>query len=336
MKDSPLLKSLRGEILERFPVWLMRQAGRYMKEYRELRKKERDFLSFCKNVELAIKVSLLPLELLGVDALIIFSDILVPLEPMGVSVEFKNGEGPTIFWNGNIKSLKRISYNSAEFVNEIIKGVKSAQKEVPIIGFCGAPFTLLSYMIEGGSGKEVKNTKLYMWKGEGYHTLMNLLVENLLEYVKGQVLAGADIIQIFDSWAMYLPYEDYKDYAETYLRKLFEGIKKQFDVPLIYFYRGSGSFLHVLEDLPVDAISVDWTVDMVGAMKDIKKAFQGNLDPSVLYTDEDTIQRKVLELLRCIPRKTKYIFNLGHGLMPDMDFQKVKLLVDTVKSYKIA
>ncbi|QWK19851.1 MAG: uroporphyrinogen decarboxylase [Hydrogenobacter thermophilus] len=336
MKDSLLLKSIRGEKIERFPVWLMRQAGRYMKEYRELREKERDFLSFCKNVELAVKVSLLPLELLDVDAVIIFSDILIPLEPMGVCIEFKEGEGPVISWDRDVKALKRISYKDTDFVNEVIKGVKEAQKDVPVIGFCGGPFTLLSYLIEGRGGKDMKDTKIFMWKQEDYHALMSLLVDNLIEYLKGQMLAGADLVQIFDSWAMYLPYEDYRDYAETYLKKLLEGIKREFNVPIIYFYRGSGSFLEVIKDLPVDVISVDWTVDMLGGMRSVHKAFQGNLDPHVLYADEETIFKKTLELLRCVPRKTRYIFNLGHGLMPDMEFNKVKFLVDAVKNFYIA
>ncbi len=334
--ESLLLKSIKGEKIERFPVWLMRQAGRYMKEYRELRQKREDFLSFCKDVDLAIKVSLLPLELLGVDAVIIFSDILVPVELMGIHVEFKEGEGPSVVWDGTIESLKRLNSNSADFVNEIIAGVKRAQKEVPVIGFCGAPFTLLSYIIEGHGSKDLRKTKLYMWKGESYNALMTLLVDNLVEYLRGQVLAGADVVQVFDTWAMHLSYEDYRDYAETYLKPFFERIKRELKVPLIYFYRGSGSFLEVLKDFAVDVISVDWTVDMIGSMRSIDKVFQGNLDPHLLYADEELISQKVLEFLRCIPRKTKYVFNLGHGLAPDMDFNKVKLLVDLVKSYKMS
>jgi uroporphyrinogen decarboxylase len=333
--ESPLLKSIKGEKIERFPVWLMRQAGRYMKEYRDLRQKKEDFLSFCKDVDLAIKVSLLPLELLEVDAVIIFSDILVPVELMGIHVEFKEGEGPSVVWDGTLENLKRLSFNSADFVNEIVMGVKKAQKEVPVIGFCGAPFTLLSYIIEGGGSKDMRKTKLYMWKEESYNSLMTLLVENLVEYLRGQVLAGADIVQVFDTWAMHLSYEDYKDYAETYLKPFFERIKKELNTPLIYFYRGSGSFLEVLKDLSVDIISVDWTVDIIGSMKSINKVFQGNLDPQLLYADETLIGQKVLEFLRCIPRKTKYIFNLGHGISPDMDFNKVKFLVDLVKSYRV-
>lgn len=187
-----LLDSLKGEKIPRFPLWLMRQAGRYMPQYRELRDKEKDFLSFCKNVDLAVRASLLPLELLGVDAIIIFSDILVPLEPMGVNVRFEEGEGPVLSWDGDVSSLKRISFSQVEFVGEIIRGVKGQVKGVPVIGFCGAPFTLMAYMMEGGSNRDFRKTKLFMWtKREEYKRLMNLLVENLLEYLKGQIKAGA-------------------------------------------------------------------------------------------------------------------------------------------------
>ncbi|RME11814.1 MAG: uroporphyrinogen decarboxylase, partial [Aquificota bacterium] len=154
-----LLKSLRGEKIPRFPVWLMRQAGRYMPQYRELRERERDFLSFCKKVELASRASLLPLELLGVDAVIIFSDILVPLEPMGVKVEFLEGEGPRLEWDGRVEGLKRISFSQVEFVGEIIKAVKAQVRDVPVIGFSGAPFTLMAYMVEGGSNRDFRRAK---------------------------------------------------------------------------------------------------------------------------------------------------------------------------------
>ncbi len=331
-----LLKSLRGEKIERFPVWLMRQAGRYMPQYRDLRAKERDFLSFCKNVDLASRASLLPLELLGVDAVIIFSDILVPLEPMGVRVEFSEGEGPKLFWDKRVESLKRISFSQVEFVGEVIRRVKTHVRDVPLIGFCGAPFTLMAYMVEGGSSKDFRRTKLFMWSSEDYHRLMPLLVENLLEYLLGQVRAGADLLQIFDSWALHLPYEDFEEYARLYLKTLFEELKKHTEVPIIYFFRGSSAFLKALESLPVDAFSVDWTVDILSAMRESDKALQGNLDPTVLYCDEELLQRKVLEFLRCIPRKTKYVFNLGHGLMPDMELSKVKLLVENVRGFRLS
>jgi uroporphyrinogen decarboxylase len=319
-----LLKSLSGEGIERFPVWLMRQAGRYMPQYRELRAKERDFLSFCKNVELAVKVSLLPLELLDVDAVIIFSDILVPLEPMGINVRFEEGEGPHLEWDGNVKALRKITSKDTEFVNEIIKEVKKAQDRVPVIGFCGAPWTLFAYVVEGKGKAEFKKAKLFMWeRREEYFEFLGLLSENLVEYLKGQVKTGADLVQVFDSWLMHMPYEDLKEYA-VLLKAFFERLK-----------RGSGEYLELLRHVPVDAFSVDWTVDMFSWMEKEDRSFQGNMDPSILYCAEDVIQRKVLEFLKRVPRKTKYVFNLGHGLSPDMELKKVRLLVDTVKGYRV-
>jgi len=331
-----LLKSLSGEKLERFPVWLMRQAGRYMPQYRQLREKEKDFLSFCKNVGLAIKVSLLPLELLEVDAIIIFSDILVPLEPMGILVRFEEGEGPKLEWDQRVDSLRKIASKDTAFVNEIVKGVKAMQKEIPVIGFCGAPWTLFAYAVEGKGNTDFKKAKLFMWqREEDYRKFLRLLSDNLVEYLKGQVKAGADLVQVFDSWLMHMPYESLKDYV-LLLKEFFQRLKQELKVPVIYFYRGSGEYLEVLKDLPVSAFSVDWTVDMLGWMERDPRAFQGNLDPSVLYCEEEVLQRKVMELLKKIPRRTKYIFNLGHGLSPDMELSKVRLLVDTVKSYRLA
>jgi uroporphyrinogen decarboxylase len=230
-----LLKSLSGERIERFPVWLMRQAGRYMPQYRELRAKEKDFLSFCKNVELAVKVSLLPLELLDVDAVIIFSDILVPLEPMGINVRFEEGEGPHLEWDGDVKALRKITSKDTEFVNEIIKEVKRAQDLVPVIGFCGAPWTLFAYAVEGKGKADFKKAKLFMWeRRKEYFEFLGLLSENLVEYLKGQVKAGADLVQVFDSWLMHMPYEDLKEYA-VLLKAFFERLKGNSECPLYTF-----------------------------------------------------------------------------------------------------
>jgi len=232
-----LLKSLSGERIERFPVWLMRQAGRYMPQYRELRAKEKDFLSFCKNVELAVKVSLLPLELLDVDAVIIFSDILVPLEPMGINVRFEEGEGPHLEWDGNVKALRKITSKDTEFVNEIIREVKRAQDRVPVIGFCGAPWTLFAYTVEGKGKADFKKAKLFMWeRREEYLEFLRLLSENLVEYLKGQVKAGADLVQVFDSWLMHIPYEDLKEYA-VLLKTFFERLKRELSARYILLQR---------------------------------------------------------------------------------------------------
>lgn len=336
LKNDLLLKAIRKEPIERFPVWLMRQAGRYMREYRDLRAREENFMNFCKNVDLATKVSLLPLELLGVDAIIIFSDILVPLEPLGVKVEFVENEGPKLSWSGKISDLKGYDLEANAFVYEVIRRVKKAQSEVPVIGFAGAPFTLASYMIEGESSREFRKTKLYMWEKEyDFRRLMEVLTDVVFKYLSAQIEAGADVVQIFDSWALYLSRVDYEEYVFSYVSELIQRLKEKYDTPVIYFFRGSSSFMDLAEKTKADVLSVDWSVDLSIEALRSDKVLQGNLEPNVLYGREETVKFKALELLRSVPRKTGYIFNLGHGLAPDMDFRKVKLLVDTVKGFRI-
>ena len=314
----------------------MRQAGRYMPQYREIRNKVKNFLELCKNVELATEISLLPLKLLGVDAIIIFSDILVPLEALGIRVDFAEGEGPKLCWSGKISDLKKYDPSQNSYVYEIIKKVKEVQDEVPVIGFAGAPFTLLSYLIEGGTSKDFKRTKLFMWeKPKEYKKLMDILTETVLAYLKKQVEAGADVLQVFDSWVNNLSFEDYSEYVYPYVNYLISELKDFSDTPVIYFFRGSASFIDLAVDYRADALSVDWSVDIPELFKIYDKGFQGNLEPTVLYADEEVIREKTLGLLKRIPVKTKYVFNLGHGLAPDMDLKKVKYLVKTVKSFHL-
>ncbi len=331
-----LLRSIRKEPVERFPVWLMRQAGRYMKEYRELRSRVDSFLELCKDVDLATKISLLPLELLGVDGIIIFSDILVPLESLGIRVSFVEGEGPRVVWSGDLSSLNKYDPSYNGFVYEIIKRVKEAQDEVPVIGFSGAPFTLASYILEGGSTRDFRNTKLFMWgrKAE-FSELMEVLTDTVYEYLSHQIEAGADVVQVFDSWCGVLSRSDYEELVFPHVEELVKRLKERYDTPIIYFFEGSSAFIDLALELEADVLSTDWSVDLPSLMARHDKVFQGNLEPSVLYADNETIKLKALELLRSIPRKTGYIFNLGHGLAPDMEFDKVKLLVDTVQSFSV-
>ncbi len=335
-KRNLLLKSIRQEKIERYPIWLMRQAGRYMQAYRELREREKDFLSFCKNVDLAIKVSLLPLKILDVDAIIIFSDILVPLEAIGIKVRFIEDKGPVLEWDGNPKSLKKFNSKETEFVYEIIKGVKREQDEVPVIGFAGAPYTLTAYAIEGHGSKNFRKAKTYMWeREEDFKKTMEIITETLKVYIENQIKAGADVIQIFDSWLDSLPVVEFENMVKPYLIELFSYLKKNYETPLIYFFRGSSSFFDRLEGIPCDVVSVDWSVDMAEIMRRTEITLQGNLDPSLLYAKVEVIEKKVGDFLSSLPRKTGYIFNLGHGLAPDMSEEKVKFLVDTVKSFKL-
>ncbi len=328
-----LLRAIRGEKVERFPVWLMRQAGRYMKEYRQIREKVGTFLDLCKNVDLAVEVSLLPERLLGVDAIIMFSDILVPLEGLGIKFEFLEGEGPKVYWEGKISPYDP---KANAYVYEIIKRLKK-RTSLPVIGFSGAPFTLASYVIEGSASRDFRKTKVFMWeRSYDFRRLLESITDALIKYLSAQISAGADVVQIFDSWALHLSREDYEEFALPFVEDLISEIKARHDIPVIYFFRGSSSFLDLVLDLPADVLSVDWSVYLPSLMIKSQKAFQGNLDPALLYASEDTIKMKTLELLRSIPRKTSYIFNLGHGLAPDMEFPKVKLLVETVKKFTLS
>jgi len=307
-----------------------------MPQYREIRNKVKNFLELCKNVELATEISLLPLRILDVDAIIIFSDILVPLEPLGVKVEFTEGEGPKLHWSGKISDLKKYNPSENAYVYEVIKRVKEVQDEVPVIGFAGAPFTLLSYMVERETSKDFRKTKIFMWENpKEYKKLMDILTETVLLYLKEQIKAGADAVQIFDSWVNNLSLEDYEENVYPYVNYLISELKDFSDTPVIYFFRGSSSIIDLAVDYRADALSVDWSVDIPELFKIYEKGFQGNLEPAVLYASKEVIKEKTLGILKRIPVKTRYVFNLGHGLAPDMELEKVKFLVDTVKSFRL-
>jgi len=334
--SSHLLKALRGEPLERFPVWLMRQAGRYMPQYRELRQKAKDFLDFCSNVELAVEVTLLPEKVLGVDALILFSDILVPLLPLEVEVKFAPNEGP-VLKAPPLEEWREFQPQEVGFVFETVRRVKE-RSNLPLIGFAGAPFTLGAYILEGKTSKEFKEIrKLFYRDRKSFHLLMEKLSQMLVLYLEKQIEAGADAIQLFDSWAYVMSPEMFKEYS-LHLKFIGEELKRKFDVPLIYFFRGSGFLYREAFKLPFDAFSIDWSLPIEVALGKLpNKALQGNLDPTVLYAPKEVIEREVTNLLRKVSknRKTLYVFNLGHGLAPDMELGKVKLLVDTVKNFSL-
>ena len=330
---SLFLASLRGEKIERFPVWLMRQAGRYMKDYRRLRSKVNSFLEFCSNVDLAVEVTLLPERVLGVDALILFSDILVPLQSLGVKVEFTP---KPVLTSPPIEGLKEFDPSAVEFVFETVRRVKR-KSDLPLIGFAGAPFTLGAYIVEEQTSREfLKIRKLYHSDRERFHLLMEKLTEMTEEYLSLQISAGADAVQLFDSWAFVLSPSAFKEYS-IHLQRLFTNLKRKHPrVPLIYFFRGSGHLFELAKELPVDALSVDWTLDIEKPLRELSdKALQGNLDPALLYADKGVIEKAVKNFLQKVAeyRKTLYVFNLGHGLSPDMEEEKVKFLVEVVKSF---
>ncbi len=334
---SPFLDALKGKEVERFPVWLMRQAGRYMPEYQNLRAKARDFLDFCSNVELATEVTLLPERLLGVDALILFSDILVPLQPLGIEVEFLPGEGP-LLKSPPLEEWKAFEPSEVEYVFETVRRVKN-RSELPLIGFAGAPFTLGAYILEGKTAREFREIRKTFYRDKRrWHLLMEKLTDMLITYLSQQVKAGADALQLFDSWAYLMSPEMFSEYL-PHLKRLVSSLKKLHpEVPVIYFFRGSGHLYPLAKEIPADGFSIDWTLPMEVALREFpNRAIQGNLDPAVLYSDKETIKGEVEKLLQKVAkdRKTLYVFNLGHGLAPDMEFEKVKFLVEVVKRFSL-
>ena len=334
MQKDLLLKSLKKEPIERYPVWLMRQAGRYLPEYRTIRQKYKSFLDFCKNVEDAAVVSLQPVDILGVDAVIMFSDILVILEPMGIKVSFEAGEGPKLDHDFDFKNLKSKDIaKDLGYVFELLKVLKE-KSPVPVIGFCGAPFTLASYVIEKESSRDFTKTKVFMYENQkDFHILMEKLSEALVEYIDHQIKSGADVIQIFDSWSMSLSRFAYKEYVYDYNAFIVKAIKQKHpSTPIIYFFRGSSHLIDYANSLGADALSVDWTVCMKDVCMDYPNiGFQGNLEPQVLLLDKDNIRKHVEEFIMCIPRDTAFVVNLGHGITPDVPKEHVKYFVECVK-----
>ncbi len=335
----PFLRACRREPTDYTPIWLMRQAGRYLKEYRALRKKY-SFLEMCKNPEVAVKVTLQPIEKFKLDAAIIFSDILIPLEPMGIDFEFAKGEGP-VFHHPlrEIKDVEKLRVFDPEeeipfLMNAIWMVRKELEGKVPLIGFSGAPFTLASYIVEGGHSKNYILTKTLMYQDNPtWNMLMNKLSEVLIRYVNAQIRSGVQAVQIFDSWAGCLTPSDYERYVLPYSKKLIESIDKS--VPLIHFATSNAGLLGLMKRAGGDVIGADWRVDISEAWQRVgyDTAIQGNLDPVVLFTPINLIEREVKRILDSVKGRPGHIFNLGHGILPNTPVENVAALVDLVHEY---
>ncbi|MCF8721696.1 uroporphyrinogen decarboxylase [Nitrospina gracilis] len=335
------LKACRGEPVDCTPVWFMRQAGRYMKEYRDLKAKY-SFLEMCRTPELATEVTLQPLDVLGVDAAIIFADILLPLEPMGTGLEFTAGDGPSIprpvRTRQDVENLRPV--NSEEQLGYVGDAIKLVRKEIagklPLIGFSGAPFTLSSYMVEGGKSKEFTTTKLMMYQEpETWNLLMDKVVDVLVDYLKMQVKAGAQALQIFDSWVGCLNPGDYERYILPHTKRVFEGLK-ECGVPVINFSTGTSSMLPLVHQSGGDVMGFDWRIHLDDARRQIglDTPVQGNLDPNILFAPIPVIREKVLDILKRAEGRPGHIFNLGHGILQHTPVDHVKAVVDMVHEYR--
>jgi uroporphyrinogen decarboxylase len=340
-KHYPFLRACRREPTEYTPIWLMRQAGRYMKEYRTLRKRY-SFLEMCKNPELAAQVTLQPIEKFKLDAAIIFSDILVPLEPMGVEFEFGKEGGP-VFHHPlrqieDIEKLRMIE--PEEELPFLMKAIQIVRKElegkIPLIGFSGAPFTLASYIIEGGHSKNYILTKSLMYQDRPtWDALMEKISEVLIRYLNAQIRSGVQALQLFDSWVGCLSPGDYEKYILPYSQKVIKGVNKK--VPLIHFATSSTALLDLMRQAGGDVIGVDWRINISEAWARLgyDVAIQGNLDPVVLCGPLDLIEKEVKRILDSVAGRPGHIFNLGHGILPNTPVDHVAFLVETAHQYSL-
>jgi uroporphyrinogen decarboxylase len=336
LKNDLLLRTLRGESTERSPVWLMRQAGRILTEYRKVRESAGDFKTLVKTPELATEVTIQPVDILGVDAAIIFSDILVIPEAMGLNYEMEENRGPV--FPKKIKALSDLASlhiaDGAELsyvTDAIALTKKELNGKVPLIGFAGAPWTVFSYMIEGKGSKTFSDAKKVLYTNPQFaHKLLDMITASTINYLKAQVKAGADVIQIFDSWAGILGPAQYAEFSLPYISKICDAIT---DVPKIVFAKGAFFAREAMNNVNCTAVGLDWNMD-IGESKQMMpgKVLQGNLDPCALYGSFDDIRRETKKMLDAFGA-TKHIANLGHGLYPDTGRDNVKCFIDAVKEY---
>lgn len=336
LHNSRFMKAVRREPVDTTPVWIMRQAGRYLPEYMKVRNQV-TFIELCKTPELACEVTISAREILGVDAAILFADLLPILEPMGINLEYVKGEGPVIHnplqEPGAVDRLTALeSVEVLDYVFQAVKLIRAAlPADIPLLGFAGAPFTLASYCIEGGGSKNYIHTKTLMYNDIGaWNVLMNKLVDSVSIYLKAQIDAGCQAVQVFDSWAGCLSPADYRRYVLPHTKRLIETVKPH--APVINFLTGNPALLPLQKEAGGTVMGVDWRVDLGDAWRIFGDEFavQGNMDPVSIYADLPVLKDRVHDVLKSAGGKPGHIFNLGHGVMPDMKPAHVKAVVEYV------
>ena len=339
------INALLKKEVTRTPIWVMRQAGRYLPEYRATRKKAGDFLTLCKSSDLACEVTLQPLERFDLDAAILFSDILTIPDAMGLGLHFVEGEGPK--FSHPLSSLAEINQltkpdvsKDLSYVSEAVSVIKKNLKgRVPLIGFTGSPWTLATYMVEGGSSKTFSKVKGLMYENPKHmHQLLDVLADTIIDYLNSQIEAGADSVMIFDTWGGLLNKASYENFSLMYMSKIVAGINRNYEgktIPVTLFTKGGSAWLEQIAATGCDAVGIDWTVEIGEAERRIgsKVALQGNLDPSVLYASPEVIKSEAHKILDQFQGSTGHVFNLGHGITPDVNPESMKALVDAVHSY---
>ncbi|MCP3675612.1 MAG: uroporphyrinogen decarboxylase [Gammaproteobacteria bacterium] len=342
INDIYLRAAISGPV-ERTPVWMMRQAGRYLPEYRAVREQAGDFMSLCKNAELACEVTIQPLERYPLDAAILFSDILTIPDAMGLGLSFKQGEGPCfanpLRTSSDIKNLPipdpadKLSYvmNAVSIIRRELKG------RVPLIGFSGSPWTLATYMVEGSSSKEYRHVKGMMFSDpQSLHLLLDKLADSIIAYLNAQVASGAQALMIFDTWGGVLTPRDYKEFSLNYMQKIIDGLTRQADgrkVPVTLFTKNGGQWLDIMAETGADCLGVDWTMDLCDARASVgdKVALQGNMDPTILYGSPERIREEVATILKSFGHGNGHVFNLGHGIHQFVDPENAGVFINAVK-----
>ena len=330
------MRACRREPVPYTPIWLMRQAGRYMREYREVRART-TFLELCKTPSLAAEVTVTAAERLGVDAAIIFADILLILEPLGIELEFVAGEGPVI--HNPVRSASDVDrlleledVSPLDFVNDAIRQTRHALRpDIPLIGFCGAPFTLASYVVEGGGSKNYVHTKRLMYDDPGaWHAMMSLISRALARYLNGQIAAGAQAVQLFDSWVGCLSPEDYREFVLPHTKSVIANVTP--GTPVLHFGTGTAALLELMREAGGDVIGFDWRVNLDEAWQRVGEdvAVMGNLDPVALFANQETLRAQAKRILDQAAGRPGHIFNLGHGILPETPVENVIALVEMV------
>lgn len=342
LKNDRFLRALMRQPVDRTPIWMMRQAGRYLPEYRAIRAQAGDFMSLCMNPELACEVTLQPLRRYPIDAAILFSDILTIPDAMGLGLYFESGEGPKfkrpLRTAADIESLTVVNTASdLTYVTDAVRLIRrELQNTVPLIGFSGSPWTLATYMVEGGSSKDFRRTKALIYdQPDLAHILIDKLVDSVADYLNAQIDAGAQAVQIFDSWGGALSHEAYVEFSLIPMQRIIAKLKRASEgraVPVIVFTKGGGQWLEAMVDSGADALGLDWTTDIGLARQRVgaRVALQGNMDPSMLYASTAAIRKEVARILNSYGKGSGHIFNLGHGITPDVDPEHVKAFFEAV------
>ena len=338
MFNNTFLQACRGERTDYTPVWFMRQAGRYLPEYQKIRSTI-SFLELCKNPELCTEVTLQPIRIFGFDAAILFSDILIPMEAMGLALEFHEGRGP--LFADPVRSQHAVDAlivpdpeEAVPFVLETIRLLRG-ELHVPLIGFAGAPFTLATYLVEGGSSRTFLQTKKMMYQEPKlYHNLLSKITACTSAYLQAQARAGAQALQLFDSWAGVLAPCDYEQFALPYVRSIIADLRSVTDIPLIYFANNGATLTAMTTTLGADVLGFDWRLPIGHAIRQVgNHAVQGNLDPLALFLPKDRLEQRIKTMLDDASDAKGYIFNLGHGILPETPPEQARIAVEAVHRF---